>query len=53
MYPSGLIFIDGILYNDFRKSNAVDYSKKVIEWAKSRNIAKFDTAEMKEVRINH
>ncbi|GLV44158.1 PSEA-binding protein 49kD [Carabus blaptoides fortunei] len=50
-YPSGFIFIDDIFYNDFRDSNALDYSDVIRKWAEGKGIGPFQVAEMKDTQI--
>lgn len=50
-YPSKTIFIDGVFYNDFRSSNAIDYSEIICKWAQDKAIGEFTTAKMDEVLL--
>ncbi|XP_018573932.1 uncharacterized protein LOC108912977 [Anoplophora glabripennis] len=51
-YPSQCIYIDGVLYNDFRSPKAIDCSAKIIEWANDKNIGKFKSELMEKTALN-
>ncbi|KAJ8915210.1 hypothetical protein NQ315_015433 [Exocentrus adspersus] len=51
-YPSQCIYIDGVLYNDFRSPDAIDYSAKIIEWASEKNIGKFKSELMEKASLS-
>ncbi|XP_045466032.1 snRNA-activating protein complex subunit 3-like isoform X2 [Harmonia axyridis] len=50
-YPSGCFFIEGVLYDDMRSPNAIEYSKEIIEWGLVRNVADFKKADMDKTKI--
>lgn len=51
LYPSGSFFIENTFYNDFRSTDAIDYSEPIVEWAKKKRLSDFKKADMAETRF--